>query len=685
MFINKNIVSCLTAVAVAASLLFTSCLKIDDGQESAYGYLTIEGFDLDVVVEPLLPTKGETVALTEVYGYDSENHKPVLTTVTVKPENGSSISYELDGNALKLPVGKYTLSASSGINGFGKPYFVGEVEVEIKSMKQTTASIVFSLGNSVLKVVNDMPDHFIPVGESPVKISSSTGSVHTALETYVFVPSQEELTIQVEGKSSAEVPNTFETVVSATTAKTAYEVVITAGNALPSFTLPEQSNGAWGGRLYINPVTSVTGISSDNLAKIVYEVYSDAACETRISSSAEGGTVVDGLQNGSQYYVRAKVGNLYSENTVGPVTVMAPMVTNAHYNDSDGNLAGTNSTLDLKLNDFLNERISIGEITLDKGNVQVRSTPASGQNILSVSEGWPYLPAGTDYTLKVQHKLKTESEYKEFSKDGIEVSSPFDKFTVTASANTTYSYYTSPSKGATEANKKTAENIFDVTSTVSISNKILENPNYKEILPSVTYSVGEKTAEGTFSSKTHVLNSEISDLSWGTYSLTAKVKFDGAEQTSQGYECIITGLPYNAPSKIKFDAEDVAWTKVSGNMTSVESDKITLRSTAGDIVGQEPEIKGPAFHIPSNVNTTVTVGCNIHSQQVLFWYLCTLSVKVNGSTIISQESGKSKDNEYTLSNSATFTPTENYVVMETNVYAVKERYAEITRLDVLYK
>ena len=587
MFINKNIVSCLTAVAVAASLLFTSCLKIDDGQESAYGYLTIEGFDLDVVVEPLLPTKGETVALAEVYGYDSENHKPVLTTVTVKPENGSSISYELDGNALKLPVGKYTLSAVSGTNGFGEPYFVGEVEVEIKSMKQTTASIVFSLGNSVLKVVNDMPDHFIPVGESPVKISSSTGSVQTALDTYVFVPSQEELTIQVEGKSSAEVSNPFETIVSATTAKTAYEVVITAGDALPSFTLPEQSNGAWGGRLYINPVTSVTGISSDNLAKIVYEVYSDAACETRISSSAEGGTVVDGLQNGSQYYVRAKVGNLYSENTVGPVTVMAPMVTNAHYNDSDGNLAGTNSTLDLKLNNFLNERISIGEITLDKGNYQVRSTPASGQNILSVSEGWPYLPAGTDYTLKVQHKLKTESEseYKTSTIESVEVPAP--EFEVVSDAYTSYSLYSAGNVSG--ANDCDAGTIYDLLSvTPKIASGLLTNTKYGEESQSVTLDGEIPTAD------------DVSGQTWTKHTIMAEYTFAGTTRSVQK-EVHITGLPYNMQENTCTDRWELSggtaeWDDKTIYLDHAENNSATL-----------------TFHSPSTIDLNLVTSLSLYT------------------------------------------------------------------------
>lgn len=145
---------------------------------------------------------------------------------------------------------------------------------------------------------------------------------------------------------------------------------------------------------------------------------------------------------------------------------------------------------------------------------------------------------------------------------GIKVGAP--SFTVTVSGNTTYSYYTDPTKGAEKANEKTAENVFDVQSSVSISENILGNSNYKSMLPSVEYSVGGESASGTYSSssKTHTLENEISGLKWGTHSLTAKVTFDGVSVTSNGHECVITGLPY---TKDFTQSNDLTGWDVSGN------------------------------------------------------------------------------------------------------------------------
>ena len=610
MFINNKYTVTRTLSLIASlAIAFTSCVQLGEEQDAAYGYLTISGLDLDVQVEQLVPTKaGEsTMDISDLIG----ENRPELSEVTVTPEQPQEgepafYTWTINDGDLRLPAGKYTLSATSGSNDFGTPYFVGSGEVTVSALATAEGTVTFTLGNSVMKVTmaEGFNDHFEPEGDTPVTISGSSGNIAAAMDTYVFVPSGEQLTVKIDGKSSAGVEKDF-TVTLAPEANTAYNITLSAtGITLPSITLPEQQDGAWGGRLYVNPVTSVDGISSENLSKIVYKVYSDEKCTSLVGSSSQEVLVIDGLVNNTKYYVRAEVGNLLSD--IKEITVVSPTVTTSHYNDDSGNLAGTTATLDLKLNDFLTAKIDVGDITLVKDDKTMRTAPASGQTTMTVANNYPYLPQGTDYVLNVKHRLKTELEYKLSSMTDIEVGEP--EFSVSVSGKTSYSYYTS--QGAAVANTKDAETIHEVSSNITIADNILGNSNYSK--PTVTYEVDGKTVYGTYSaSKTHS-QGEISGLSWNSHTLKAKVTFDGKESEGE-CTCVITGLPYTAAPPTNSGNHPWAGSANSWNDEYVRLHKNTITQT---------------FHIPGDINVSV----NHKALQYTRADDCTYTFKV-GATV----------------------------------------------------
>lgn len=596
MFINNKHTATRTLSLIASlAIAFTSCVQLGEEQDAAYGYLTIGGFDVDVQVGQLVPTKAEgtTVDISKVTGYPD----PLLSSVTVTSVEDNSKTYEWSGTALKLPVGNYTLAATSGSNAFNAPYFTGEGTVEVISGQEVTGKVTLTLANSVMKVTNGMTDHVD--SNKPVTISAGDDeSLETQYGTYVFVPSGR--TLSISGYNTA--GGQFHKEVGSLDPQKAYEVKLSTNESLlPSITLPEQQDGAWGGRLYVNPVTSVDGISSENLSKIVYKVYSDKECTSLVGSYSQEVLVVDGLENNKEYYVRAEVGNLLSDTK--KITVVSPTVTTSHYNDDSGNLAGTTATLDLKLNDFLTDKINVGNITLVKDGNTMRTAPASGQTTMTVANNYPYLPQGTDYVLNVYHKLKTESEYKSSSMTDIEVGAP--EFSVSVSGKTSYSYYTS--QGAAVANTKDAETIHEVSSNITIADNILGNSNYSK--PTVTYEVDGKTVSGTYSaSKTHKHQGGISGLSWNSHTLKATVTFDGKESVGE-CPCVITGLPYTAAPPTNSGNHPWAGSANSWNDEYVRLHNNTITQT---------------FHIPGDINVSV----NHKARQYTRADDCTYTFKV---------------------------------------------------------
>lgn len=649
MFINKTNIK-LLAVALLTALAASSCLNLDETKEGGYGYLTISGLDLNVQVESLVPTKAEPVTLKSL-GIDAA---PVLSEIvfTLERHNNDSGTKSSETEAvqpnveLPLEAGSYTLyvnyNGNYGADGFGEALFKEEMSypVTITPGERTQLEISLPLINSLIavSVTDELKKDFTP---SKISISYDKQTVTVKENVYYFVPAASEVTVTVTGTTagvSTLLEHTFTTPAAAKYADVKFGKSTTD---LPSITLGDVSGGAFEGGLYFSPAV-LNNISSDHTVVYKYQLKGASDWNTAEVSDVNGYKYLNGLTDGETYLIKACVGNIESDpvefspvSLESCVTVAAVSGYPQHYTENN-ELAGTKmqasvtvnlpsvvaqlAVLSVESGAFKKDTDAIGTFNVIEENKTLTNATAKSFEI-SNSATWPYFPKGEGYVLDAKVKCvlpnRTVTSEPVSSSENITSPAPSNLFTVTASANTTYSYYTDPSKGAGEANKKTAENVFDITSSVSISENILSKDVYEDILPSVTYSVGGKSTTGTYGrSKTHSMaQTEISGLAWGTHSLTAEVTFDGASATSAGHPCVITGLPYSVsfyditstPAKWTVSG-DISWTGYGWN--SGDSAKY-LRLCGASKYEDRGKALSPAFTIPSEsgINIKTTVDC----------------------------------------------------------------------------
>lgn len=581
MFINKTNIK-LLAAALLTALAAPSCMNLDETREGGYGYLTISGLDLDVQVEQLVPTKAEPVTLKSL-GIDAA---PVLSEIvfTLERHNNDSGTKSSETEAvqpnveLPLEAGSYTLrvkyNGNNGADGFGEALFQEErsYPVTITPGERTQLEISLPLINSLIavSVKDDLKKDFIPTS---ISINYDNQTVQVEENVYHFVPAASSVTVTVTGTTAGVLTPLVHTFTTPAAAKYADVKFGKSTTDLPSITLGVVSGGAFEGGLYFSPAV-LNNISSDHTVVYKYQLKGASDWNTAEVSDVNGYKYLNGLTDGETYLIKACVGNIESEpvefspvSLESCVTVAAVSGYPQHYTENN-ELAGTKmqasvtvnlpsivaklAVLSVESGAFKKDKDTdaIGTFNVTEENKTLTNATAKSFEI-SNSAAWPYFPKGEGYVLDANVKCVLPNPIvisKSVSSSATITSpEPSNLFTVTASANTTYSYYTDPSKGAGEANKKTAENVFDITSSVTISDDILSKDTYKDMLPSVTYSVGGKSATGTYGkSKTHSMGTtEISGLAWGSHSLTAEVTFDGVTVTSAGYPCVITGLPFS--------------------------------------------------------------------------------------------------------------------------------------------
>lgn len=672
MFINNKHTATRTLSLIASlAIAFTSCVQLGEEQDAAYGYLTIGGFDVDVQVGQLVPTKAEgtaegTVNISGVTGYSA----PSPSSVTVTSVEDNSKTYTWSGTALRLPVGNYTLTATSGSNAFNAPYFTGEGTAEVISGQEVTAEVTFTLANSVMKVTlaEGFDQHFIPEGETPVTISGTSGSVSVAMDTYVFVPSDEQLTVKIDGKSSAEIERDY-TVDVTPSAATAYDVVLsTGGAALPTIELSE-GQLAWGDRIFITAPAGFTGnISEGNKAKLVYEAIEATSPDWNNPKTASGG-VIKGLDTGTEYKVRARVGNLTS-NEISLTPSVIELASAAEHTKTGNDLDGTDvKTTFTSPAQVVTDAISGWAFQLYKSDeteplreyTDTDGSVTSDGSLITATNGWPYLPKGT-YRLKATATMIDGSEVS--SMTDIKVGAP--EFSVSVSGKTSYSYYTS--QGAEVANTKIAETIYEVSSNITIADNILGNSNYSK--PAVTYTVDDKTVSGTYSaSKTHN-QGEISGLSWNSHTLKATVTFDGKESVGE-CPCVITGLPYST----SFSSNNKSGWSTSGSC-SWEDTYIRL----GNWTSGEASVSRNDFYIPESINVYISARFDAHRATVGTKF----KIELSGTEVISEEGNKyMSTSSYTKNNVEAIM--KNGSVKCINTYSSGETHSKLYSISLIYR
>ena len=714
MSFNINNIKYNAALLFVAVGLFASCVELPDETGDNMGYLSYSSLDVDIALEEFAATKSVSLP-TDIYEPDASD-----VTFKVTDCEGKEI-YNAEGpwqKPLILPVGNFTVEATYGVNGFNTPGYYGKVEGTISAVASQNVTVRLALVNSLVAVSlsDEMKNHFI-LGDSPSVTFESGESKHTAkYGEYCFVPAGNDLKVTLSGTSSAGKPAKFTYTLTRPAPKTAYEVICKASSTnWPSITIPsasELAKGAFEKRLYFRPMSpsDISNMSPENAVNPEYEIIGGAyGTWTKIKvSTADNYNYITGLEN-VKYRLRARIGAICSnEEEFTPISFSDCVVPDfiAEHQYPGGVLSGTKVTAEVKVKNLpeLIRTLSTGlaataAFVNSEGAERVKpvaSTPlakdgSSAALKMENLDGWPYIPHGS-------HKLTVNAECVlpggAVNATVVKTADvPEPSFSLSVKAYTTYDQAVGRSedtqkriaaitKNVSTANTLNAETIYDAGASWTISEDLMKNTNYSKVLK-VIVDDAEKSSQASFTTNSWYTN--ISSLSWARHKVKTSLTFAGYTKESAEQLLDITGLPYKAPSLTKFNAQNKAWTKVDGRLTSVASDVITLRSQAGDVVGQEPEVNGPKFHIPANLKTSVTVNCNIHSQNVVLWYRCTLNIKVNETTIIEQESGKSKDNVYTLTNNnVTFTPSGNYIVMKTNVTAVEARFAEVSAVDVIY-
>ena len=611
---NFNNIRSIAAVALASASLLISCVGLEEDGNDAVGYLDVPALEVDLAVDDLLLTKA----------LDFEVVEPSVSDVhfVVKDKNGT-VRYDGNGlweEPLVLPVGTYSVEASYGSNGFGAPYFIGSAEGTIGHLGKVTPELTLTLSNSLVKVsvASSLEGHFTPGNEV-----SFNDRVHTAgYNAWTYVPAGQDISVTLAGTSSAGTPASFTHTLSNPSPKVAYDVV--CGKSETNW--PEikwtssLADGAFEEGLYFKPA-EVTKMSAANIAKLRYHIkggdYADwEEVDVTKLPDVGGYKYLGGLSNGTEYHLRASVGNIVTEGTFTPVSFKSCLevseVVAAHNNaeDSSVELSGTTMTVtgvNVKLPAIIETMAEVtasgsfnssqNNATGSFSNVELSENPKSIP--FTNAEGWPYLPQGDSYSATVTAVCSLNGkDYTASANSAVTVPEP--EFTVTLSAYTSYDKYAATngiSKSIDGANECDPSTLYNAGAKWGISSDLMKNSNYKN--KSISIYIDDKADGRTAEADSYDYNylyQNVGSLSWESHTHRVEVTFDSKTETSVTATHHITGLPHFAapPTTSK------GWSAVAGNI-SWEGDRVNMYYSAA----KYPQIKSPLFYLPSNINVNM--------------------------------------------------------------------------------
>lgn len=330
---------------------------------------------------------------------------------------------------------------------------------------------------------------------------------------------------------------------------------------------------------------------------------------------------------------------------------------------TEGTLTGTDVVLNINSNGAPLELIDSWDIKLSYNGTPIRTYTAKPENgiLMTVTDGWPYVPQGSTFSASIH--LQTGETFDLSSSILNEI--PLPEFTTTVFGNTSYSVY--KNSGAETANTKDGSSIFDINAEPSIDSKILNNPNYSNIL-----NVKYKTDSGKNS---RVLPYgevvQFDSLAWQQHNLSAIVSFDGVKKESSQLACHVTGLPYVPSAMIQAD-----W----GLTNNCEYNNGVIQLGGG--TGNATATSKIVFHIPENIGVKLNTNVTIKATQILWSQNTTFTVLVNGTEIISQGSNNTEKN-YSLSGVGTFS-SGAYEVKLNSSYEMLGPWSKVHTLHILY-
>ena len=320
--------------------------------------------------------------------------------------------------------------------------------------------------------------------------------------------------------------------------------------------------------------------------------------------------------------------------------------------DDNGYLNGTDVIFT-----FPNDNVSNLKLTVSKDGTIVRnidvSQPKLNDSNKYVSsclnetvEGWPYLPKGT-YT--VSGTYDTEGGAASVNNITFEINTD-PNFTVGSfDASTTYNKYVN--EGASVANTYTSDGntIWVTADDVAISDKILKNANYKDMLQ-VQFATSPN-GNNYSANLADGLDVTLSNQKVGKYTSPSYV-FDGKKLTFSAKTCYVTGLPHKAaPPK---NSGNQAW---SDNMSaggfsaglgvSWGGSSISITPDVQSL-GLAPSIFSPEFYSPGNLPVNIYVLSDLETKykkkgytalSPAYEYVAKVVCSV-GDSILGEKSGK---------------------------------------------
>ena len=268
--------------------------------------------------------------------------------------------------------------------------------------------------------------------------------------------------------------------------------------------------------------------------------------------------VAPGEVNGFSITVTAQNGATYSKVSSKSFTVEAAAMKNlgvidfkaepgakAEHTYSGGTLTGTKVTLTPGLPAGMEAYVENLTASMTKNGIEYRKiskSSASATEVMEVANGMTYVPQG-EYDVEYTYTLNGVAETKT-----VNVTVPAPTFTVSASAYTSYSKYLEGTDASiAAANACTAESMYDIKLSVSISQAVLDCCNMTSNKGTIYKADGSEyvSLPGQYVARPEFYSlGEFTNLPWDSYTLKAEATFDGVTISSPQQPLHITGLPY---------------------------------------------------------------------------------------------------------------------------------------------
>ena len=268
--------------------------------------------------------------------------------------------------------------------------------------------------------------------------------------------------------------------------------------------------------------------------------------------------VAPGEVNGFSITVTAQNGATYSKVSSKSFTVEAAAMKNlgvidfkaepgakAEHTYSGGTLTGTKVTLTPGLPAGMEAYVENLTASMTKNGIEYRKiskSSASATEVMEVANGMTYVPQG-EYDVEYTYTLNGVPETKT-----VKVTVPAPTFTVSASAYTSYSKYLEGTDASiAAANACTAESMYDIKLSVSISQAVLDCCNMTSNKGTIYKADGSEyvSLPGQYLARPEFYSlGEFTNLPWDSYTLKAEATFDGVTISSPQQPLHITGLPY---------------------------------------------------------------------------------------------------------------------------------------------